>query len=47
MEEDSDVEDLSPDDSSSRTVDISEYGACPNCYEWILLHSLKRHMNTC
>ena len=49
IEEDSDDEDLTgtPDDSSSRTVDISEYGACPNCNGWILLHSLKRHMHTC
>ncbi|XP_060563321.1 uncharacterized protein LOC132722776 isoform X3 [Ruditapes philippinarum] len=44
-EEDSD-EDPSYE-GTGKTVDISQYGPCPNCYGWIVCRSLKRHMNVC
>ncbi|ESP01949.1 hypothetical protein LOTGIDRAFT_157079 [Lottia gigantea] len=31
----------------SKNLDASEYGPCPNCYEWISKNNIKRHQIKC
>ncbi|XP_052229409.1 uncharacterized protein LOC127843707 isoform X6 [Dreissena polymorpha] len=33
--------------SNEKTLDITKYGPCVNCREWMLLSGLKKHFRTC
>ena len=45
MRRSSDIED--EEDGSNWTFDLSKYGPCPNCFGWVQLKWLKRHMHSC